>query len=87
MLADADVMSGFSIRRWIMKREISLAAILLAGVVFSTWCLAETAAFNGFRGAFLRVFLGYAALVALAHFVYFFLPKLGIGHDPREERD
>ncbi len=67
-----------------MKREISLAAILLAGVVVATWCLADTAAFNGFRGAFLRVFLGYAALVALTHFVYLFLPMFGIGHHPRE---
>ncbi len=68
-----------------MKREVFLAAILLAGVVVATWCLAGTATFNGFRGAFLRAFLGYMALVALVHFVYLFLPKCGIGDSLREE--
>ncbi len=68
-----------------MKREITLVAILLAGVAVATWCLAETAVFNGFRGSFLRVLLGYTALVSLAHFVCLFLPKLGIGNDPREK--
>ncbi len=68
-----------------MKREISLAVILLAGVMVATEALAGAAGFNGFRGAFLRVFLGYAALIALAHFIYLFLPKFGIGDDPRKE--
>jgi hypothetical protein len=68
-----------------MKREIFLSTILLTGVAVATCCLAGAAAFNGFHGAFLRVFLGYAALVALAHFIYLFLPKFGIGSDPREE--
>lgn len=70
-----------------MKREVFLATILLAGVVVVTWCLAGATAFNGFRGAFLRVFLGYTVLVGLAHFVYLFLPKFGIGNDPREESE
>ncbi len=68
-----------------MKREVLFATILLAGVVVATWCLAGASVFNGFQGAFLRVFLGYTVLVALAHFVYLFLPKFGIGSDPREE--
>ncbi len=70
-----------------MKREICLAAILLAGVVGATGALADATGFNGFRGAFLRAILGYTALIASAHFIYLFLPKLGIGHDPREEGD
>ncbi len=77
-------MPEFAVRRCVLKREIFLTVILLTGSVIATWCLAGTAVFNGFRGAFLRGFLGYAALVALAHFVYLFLPKLGIGDDPRE---
>ncbi len=70
-----------------MKREIFFAVMLLAGMAVATWCLAGTPVFNGFSGAFLRVFLGYTVLIALAHFIYFLLPKLGIGHDPREETE
>jgi hypothetical protein len=75
----------FFVRRFVMKREVFLASILLAGVVVATWSLAGTSAFNGFKGAFLRVFIGYMSLIALAHFIYLFLPKLGIGADVRKE--
>jgi hypothetical protein len=77
----------YCVRRCFKKREAFLGAILLAGVVAATWCSAGTAAFNGFRGAFLRVLLGYAVLITLAHFVYLFLPKFGIGGDLREGRE
>lgn len=70
-----------------MKRAAFLAATLLVGVAVATWFLAGTAVFNGFRGAFLRGFLGYTALVVLVHFTYLFLPKFGIGSDPRQESE
>jgi len=66
-----------------MVRGIGSALALLSGAAMATWGLAGTRLFNGFSGSFLRVLLGYAALVGVVHFVYLLLPKLGVGSDPR----
>ncbi len=66
-----------------MKRACLIGIILSLGAMAATRYCATTGIMTGFPGAFLRTFIGYLALLSLAHFVYLFLPRLGIGKDSR----
>ncbi len=68
-----------------MKRAFLIGIVLSLGALAATSYCATAGVMAGFRGAFLRAFIGYLALVCLAHFFYLFLPRFGIGRDGRPD--
>jgi hypothetical protein len=68
-----------------MQRYLIILALLLAWSAGATIFCAHNEMLNGFSGIFLRAFTGYCLIIAVTHFILLFLPKVGIGADPRTE--
>ena len=68
-----------------MGRCLFIIFLLLAFGTGATYACSAGRALDDFSGIFLRVFTGYALIIAVTHLVYLLLPRLGIGSDPRRE--
>ncbi len=68
-----------------MKRFLLVIGLLLAWSIGASCFFAGKCLFNGTCGVFLRAFIGYTLIIALSHFFYLFLPRFGLGSDPRTE--
>ncbi|HEX8961072.1 MAG TPA: hypothetical protein VF775_05830 [Geobacteraceae bacterium] len=68
-----------------MKRFLLVIGLLLAWSIGASCLFAGKCLFNGTCGVFLRVLIGYTLIISLSHFFYLFLPKFGLGNDPRYE--
>lgn len=57
-----------------MWRNLSAVFAVIFGGAAHAWASPEV--LEGFSGVFIRVFLGYAAIIAVSHFFFLFLPRL-----------
>ncbi len=68
-----------------MYRWLLIITLLIAWGIGATLACAGNGNLSGFGGVFLRVFIGYALIIAISHFICLLLPKFGIGSDPRND--